>query len=354
MRAQILADPLKRPKDARAILANLAERSDNSSPLVQLAQLELDADDLESARVTIAKVQIAVERGGHRRDSRRPARTQAGQHGRGAGALQRGPQTDPDNKIVQFWKAQLDSRTGSVPEAAKALEELVKNRPTKEVDTGVSLMSAAQLALANLSLQTGNLDDAIRRFEELKRNSQSGTLSRSDRWQLITAYVAKGQWPVARRELAAILNDTKNPPSDDERVRGANLYRQHKDEATALALLDYVLRVNPENPAAVVMRSFIFLKARKFDEAAGLLRKGIELTGQGSQKPPAVFYLMLAVVENEMPPLATANKRAQAVLEQGLAVQPQSIELVQAEYLLLDLHGRQPGCPGVHGSQGQG
>ncbi len=143
------------------------------------------------------------------------------------GALKR----DPDNKIVQFWKAQLDSRTGSVPEAAKALEELVRNRPTKEVDTGVSLMSAAQSALANLSLQTGNLDDAIRRFEELKRNSQSGTLSRSDRWQLITAYVAKGQWPVARRELAAILNDTKNPPSDDERVRGANLYRQHKDES---------------------------------------------------------------------------------------------------------------------------
>ena len=127
-------------------------------------------------------------------------------------------------------------------------------------------------------------------------------------------------------------------------MRGANLYRQHKDEATALALLDYVLRVNPENPRHVVMRSFIFLKARKFDEAAGLLRKGIELTGQGSQKPPAVFYLMLAVVENEMPPAATANKRAQAVLEQGLAVQPQSIELVQAEYLLLDLHGRQQGA----------
>ena len=53
---------------------------------------------------------------------------------------------------------------------------------------------------------------------------------------------------------------------------------------------------------------------------------------------------MLAVVENEMPPLATANKRAQAVLEQGLAVQPQSIELVQAEYLLLTSTGDNRGA----------
>ena len=213
MRAQILADPLKRPKDARAILADLAERSDNSSPLVQLAQLELDADDLESAAASrsprfstrwkeaaigeILDGQLALKRGNM---------AAALEHFNGA--LKR----DPDNKIVQFWKAQLDSRTGSVPEAAKALEELVKNRPTKEVDTGVSLMSAAQSALANLSLQTGNLDDAIRRFEELKRSSQSGTLSRSDRWQLITAYVAKGQWPVCQARAGGDSQRHQEPP----------------------------------------------------------------------------------------------------------------------------------------------
>ncbi len=138
---------------------------------------------------------------------------------------------DPENKIVQFWKAQLDSQTGSLPQATKVLEDLVKNRPSKEIDSGVTLMSAAQSALANLELQTGNLDDAIRRYEELKRNSETGKLSRADRWQLISAYVAKDQWPIAKRELAAILNDPKNPPSNDERVRGANVYRQRKEEA---------------------------------------------------------------------------------------------------------------------------
>ena len=92
------------------------------------------------------------------------------------------------------------------------------------------------------------LDDAIRRFEELKRNNQNGTLSKADRWQLITAYVAKGQWPLAKREIAALLNDPKNPPSDDERVRGANFYRQQGEDAAALAQLDYVLQLNPTNP----------------------------------------------------------------------------------------------------------
>jgi tetratricopeptide (TPR) repeat protein len=246
---------------------------------------------------------------------------------------------DPDNKIVQFWKAQLDSRTGSVSEAAKALEELVRNHPSKEVDTGVSLMSAAQSALASLSLQTENFDDAIRRFEELKRNSETGSLNRIDRWQLITAYAARDRWPLAKRELAAILNDTKTPPTEGERVRGANIYRQQHEDAAALAQLDYVLKVNPTNPAAVVTRAYIFLTTKNYDQSGQILRRAIELASAKKEKPAAVFYLMLAAVENESPPASTKTERARAALEQGLEVQPQSIELLQAEYLLLTTAG---------------
>ena len=200
----------------------------------------------------------------------------------------------------------------------------------------MTLMSAAQSALANLALQRGDFDDAIRRFEELKRNSETGTLSRSDRWQLITAYVLKGQWPVAKRELAAILNDTKTPPTDDERVRGANFYRQHKEDAAALAQLDYVLKVNPANPGAVVTRSFIFLRAKKFDEAAGILRKAIELTvREAGQAAGGLLPDAGGGRERDAAGRTTAGKRAATVLEQGLAIQPNSVELVQAEYLLL-------------------
>ena len=210
---------------------------------------------------------------------------------------------DPNNKIVQYWKAQLDGQTGSVAEAAKTLEAIVRDKPIKELDPGTSLLSAAQSALANLSLRTGALDDAIRRFEELKRGDQKGTLTRNDRWQLITAYVAEGQWPLAKREIAAILNDAKNPPSDDERVRGANFYRQQGEDAPALSQLDYVLEVNPTHPWAVVTRSYILLKAKQPDQAAAILRKAISLV-PAKEKPAPVFYLMLAAAENERPPVA--------------------------------------------------
>ena len=254
---------------------------------------------------------------------------------------------DPENKVVQFWKAQLDSRTGSLSQATKALEDLVKNKPSKEIDAGVTLMTAAQSALANLELQTGKVDDAIRRFEELKRNGESGTLSRADRWQLVTAYVAKQQWRTAKRELAAILNDRKNPPSDDERVRGANLYRQQKEEAAALAQLDYVLKVNPSNAAGVVTRAFIEMSCKKFEAAAGVLKQAIELTSKQPEKAPAVFFLMLAAVENERPPAATRTARARDVLERGLAMQPESLELLQAEYYLLASTGDVSGAIAV-------
>ena len=62
---------------------------------------------------------------------------------------------DPENKIVQYWKAQLDGQNGAVAEATKSLEAIVKNKPIKEVDAGTTLMSAAQSALASLSLRTG-------------------------------------------------------------------------------------------------------------------------------------------------------------------------------------------------------
>ncbi|MGC8640827.1 MAG: tetratricopeptide repeat protein [Isosphaeraceae bacterium] len=344
--AQILNESLKRPKDACELLSKVAEQSENSAPLVALTQIQLEQKDLEAAAATIAKIrgrwsesatgdildgQLALKKGNI---------PSAREHF--AQAIKK----DPDNKVVQFWKAQLDSRTGSVDTATKTLQDLVKNRPSKEIDQGVSLMSAAQSALATIELQTGKVDDAIRRFEELKRNSETGKLNRSDRWQLITAYVAKDQWPVARRELAALLNDPKNPPTPDERVRGANLYRQQNEEAAARAQLDYVLKVSPTNARAVITRSFMHLTAQEYDQAAGMLRRAIDTVSKSIDPetkkpatPAAYFYLMLGAVEHDSPPKETSDKRAKAVLEQGLAIHPESIELAKAEYMLLSASG---------------
>ncbi len=339
MRAQIQVESLKNDQEARNLLQGIAEKTESSAPMVQLAGLELDRNQLDAAEAVIAKIR-----------SRWPESATGDvleaqlelKRGHTAGALEHfdaALKKDPNNKIVQYWKAQLDGQTGSAAEAAKTLEAIVRDKPVKELDPGVSLLSAAQSALANLSLRTGAVDDAIRRFEELKRNDQKGTLTRADRWQLITAYVTKGQWPLARREIAAILNDPKNPPSDDERVRGANFYRQQGDDPAALAQLDYVLEVNPSNAAAVVTRSYILLKAKEPEKAVAILRKAITMV-PAKEKPAAVFYLMLAAAENERQPVATGLKRALAVIDEGLAREPEAAELVQAKHVALRADGQ--------------
>ena len=340
MRAQIQAESLKNIEQARSLLLSIGENTENSGPLVQLAGLELERNQLDAAETVIAKIrsrwkeaatgdvldaQLALKRG-------RPA--EAIEH------FDAALRKDPENKIVQYWKAQLDGQNGAVAEATKSLEAIVKNKPIKELDTGTTLMSAAQSALATLSLRTGSLDDAIRRFEDLKRSDKNGTLSKADRWQLITAYVARGQWPSAKREIATLLNDPKNPPTDDERVRGANFYRQQGEDATALAQLDYVLKVNPTNPPAVVTRSYILLKAKQYEQASAILRTAIEHLKQKKEPQPAVFYLLLAAVENDKPPLASALDRAIAILDSGLELLPSSLELVQAKFSALKAAGR--------------
>ena len=340
MRAQIQAELLKNFEQARSLLMSVGEKTDSSAPWVQLAGLELDQNRLDAAEKVIAMIrsrwkeaatsdvldaQLALKRG---------RTAQAIEH------FEAALRKDPDNKIVCYWKAQLDGQTGAVDEATKKLEGIVRNNPIKEVDTGTTLMSAAQSALASLSLRTGALDDAIRRFEELKRNNQNGTLTKADHWQLITAYVARGQWPLAKREIAALLNDQKNPPTDDERVRGANIYRQQGDNAAALAQLEYVLKVNPSNSPAVVTRSYILLADKQFDQASAILRKAIELVKQKKENPPAVFYLMLAAVDSNKPPAPTALDRALATIEEGLASLPDAIELVQAKYSVLKASGQ--------------
>ncbi len=338
MRAQLQAESLKNPDQARALLNSVADRVENSEPLVQLAALEMEQNRLDAAAAVIAKIRSRWKEAATSDVLDAQVALKRGHVSEAIDHFDAALKKDPDNKIVQFWKAQLDSRNGALVEAAKSLEAIVQNKPIKEVDPGTTLMSAAQSALANLSLRTGEFDEAIRRFEELKRNSQNGTLSKSDRWQLITAYVTKGNWPIAKREIAATLNDTKNPPSDDERVRGANFFRQKGEIKPALAQLDYVLQTNPTNPAAVVTRSFILLSEKQNDEAMAILRKAIDLANKTS-KSPASFYLMLAAVENETPPKAAALGRALKVLDEGLARSPDSPELVQTKYVAMKAGG---------------
>ncbi len=334
MRAQLQVDSFKEPDRARGLLLGIVDRTEDSRPLVQLFGLELDQQRLDLAAAVVAKVrqrwkesstgdvldaQLAIKRGNT---------TEA------VGYLDAALRKDPGNKMVQFWKAQLASQTGAVAEAAKTFETLVKEKPVKEVNPGVTLLAAAQSALANLSMRTGYYEDAIRRFEELKKSSETNTLVKADRWHLITAYVNRREWSKAEGEIAAILDDPRNPPSDEDRVRGAKFYAEHGDREPALAQLEIVRRKNPSHAEAVVLLADILRQEKQTGKAAEVLRQAIKLSSQ-KDKAPAVFYLMLAAVEHQIPPANTALKRAIGALDLGLEKAPDADELIRVKYAAL-------------------
>jgi tetratricopeptide (TPR) repeat protein len=332
-RAQVLADQLGDVKEARKLVASAAERSDNSGPLVQLAQLDMKLKDYPAVDATIAKVRSRWKEAADADLLDAQLAIEQGQPARAVAFFDAALKKDPGNKMVQFWKAQLESRLGNAKGASQALETLAREGSSKELENGLSLTAAAQLALANLALQQGEFDAAIRRYETIRGAGGPTALARGDRWQLAAAYAAKGQWPAARREVASMVNDSKNPPSNDERVRAANFYRLNNEPQPAVAQLDYVLAQDPAHAQAVVTRAYMLADEKKPAEAAALIRKAI--AAPQKEKPPAVFFLMLAALENILPPESGAGGRALAALDQGLDAHPKALVIVQAKYRLL-------------------
>jgi len=335
-RAQILAQDLDRPAEARALLSGVADRADNSSPLVQLALLELQAKDYQAVAATIAKVrqrwkdaatgdlldaQLALAR-----DDTRAA----------AAHFDSALRKDPDNKVVQFYKAQLDGR--SDPEAAsKVYQALARDQSSKELETGLSLTTASQSALAGIALESGDLETAIAKYREMLKDGTSAPIARAIRWQLVAAQAARKEWPAAKAEINALLADPKAPITAEERVRAATYFRLNKEDAPALALVDAVLKADPAHPGAVVTRAEILARGKRHPEAIATIKRAIEVSAAAGKKAPAVLFLMMAAVESTTTPTDQGFARALAVIDEGLGQVPGSAELIQARSRVLTL-----------------
>ena len=335
-RAQILAQELNRPAEARRLLADVADRSDNSAPLVQLALLQLQAKDFDAVAGSIAKIRHRWKDAatGDLLDAQLAlARSDLNA---ASAFFDAALKKDPSNKVVQYWKAQLDGRAD--PEgAARVFESLAQGDSIKEIDTGLSLATASQSALANLAMENGELDSAIARYRQMLKDGSASGISRAIRWQLVAAQAAKKEWPAARAEIESLLNDPKTPPTDEERVRAATYYRINGDDAKSLALCDEILKGDRAYPGAVVTRAEILARTGKLAEAKATMRGAIAVASQGGKKAPAVFYLMAAAVESVTPPVdkGQGTLRALAVLDEGLEQVPDSAELVQAKCRML-------------------
>ncbi len=326
MRARLLVDEFEDVEQARKLLIEAANRTENPGPLVQLTRLDLSQGDFQGAARSIGRVrnQWPEAASGDLLDAQlslaRNDLPGASRH------LNRALQKDPTNKIALFYKAQLAEGSGASAEAAQVYEALIRDGSVKELANGLPLTTAARLALASLSMQNNDFDGAIARFEALRQDA--GDFSRPIRWRLVSAYIEKGDWTTARKEILDLLNDPDVTP--DERVQAANYFRRNGEASAADAQIDQVLSENPAHPGAVVTRAFALSEADRTAEAADLLRKAI---AQSSQPPPV--YLLLAGIENTKEPAEEARQAALAALDQGLETRPGSLELIQAKHNLL-------------------
>ena len=320
-----------------ALCRVIAERSDNSAPLVQLALLELAAKDFAAVSASIAKVRARWKEAatGDLLDAQLSlARNDLPT---ASGYFDAALKKDPNNKIVQFWKAQLDGRAD--PEAASKVFEMLANGDSiKEVETGLSLVTASQTALAGMALETGDLDSAILRYREILKDSTAVGQSRTIRWQIAGALAAKKDWNAAKAEINTLLKDPKAPPTNEERVRAATFFRLNKEDNAALALADEVLRDDPTYSGAVVTRAEILTRSGKQPEAIATIKKAIAAASLGGKKAPSVLYLMMAAVESTIPPKNEGFQRALLVLDKGLELEPGSTELLKAKCKVLTIN----------------
>jgi len=116
MRAQIQADSLKNDNQARALLEGIADRTESSAPLVQLAGLELERNQLEAAQAVIGKIRNRWQESATGDVLEAQLELKRGHTEAAIGHFDAALKKDPNNKIVQYWKAQLDGRTGSIEE----------------------------------------------------------------------------------------------------------------------------------------------------------------------------------------------------------------------------------------------
>ncbi|HWE39747.1 MAG TPA: tetratricopeptide repeat protein [Isosphaeraceae bacterium] len=334
VRARFLADQLGKVAEARKLLSVAADRLENSAPLILLAQIELQAKDLDAMARTVARVrarwkeaaaadlldaQLCMARGDLHGASRR---------------LDAALKKDPGEKVVRYYKGRLAEQAGALAEAARIFEDLERSDTLKELEPGLSLREAAAWARADMDLATLDGDAGIARYRAILA-SVAEPVARRVRWKLVAALSSKDQWPAAKAELVALLKDPAT--TADEYVQAANYSIRHKDEAGARVLLDRVLKDDPAHAGAAITRAFLFADANKDDEAIALLRRAIA-SAKGSP-PPAVVYLTLSALVNGRERSTDGLKRAAGVLDEGLKAHPDATELLRARYQVQSLLG---------------
>jgi predicted Zn-dependent protease len=135
--------------------------------------------------------------------------------------------------------------------------------------------AAVNLALARVAAHRGSIEDATRYYHNAMYgvwNSDPDSNRTKARIELIQFLLKKGAPDKAESELMALA--TSLPPDPAAHLQAAQLFAQAQDDAGALARYQEVLRLDPENSAALAgagqaaYRSGNYVTAQRYLEAA--------------------------------------------------------------------------------------
>lgn len=330
-RVQVLAESLQKPREARDLLAGFADKSTTSSALIQLALLDLQLQDFKAMAKTIARLRERYKELAAADLLEAQLALAERNYAAAAKAFDSALAKDPKNKIALFWRAQLDSRTGSVGQAVETLETIASSKTSKLLEPNLPLTAAADSALAAIEMESGRIDQAIQRIRSLLAVTSLGPNARPLRWQLVAAYHAKKQWTLGKQELAKLLDNRNEPPAIDERIRGAAFLAANGEFDSADRQIDQAFKQDPTSAGAALARARVLSERKKPDQARDFLSGFIAK----AKAPEADLYLMLAAVESLADPGPAGNDKALAALERGLAAHADSVSLVEARYRLV-------------------
>jgi tetratricopeptide (TPR) repeat protein len=202
---------------------------------------------------------------------------------------------------------------GRLEDAAKSYQELVSMNPFNRV---------ARERLLGIYELLGKKDDIALMMDYIKENSLPGDQSRQ---AIGLFYLQNGQFSESISELDMIV--TVWPEDQKSRYYLALAYEQNNQAEEALYHFRMIEEKNDLYINARLHIAYLLNKMEKRDEAIEVLKNTIEYKSDETD----LYALLSSIYESN-----EDYKRAQKVLEQGLAVESESVELIYRLGALLD------------------
>ncbi len=205
--------------------------------------------------------------------------------------------SNPQDASLWFHLGVARSQLNDVDQAIAALEHartLAPRQPETYFDLGLLYWKSGEIgkakqayraglalnpkepsALQNYALllmKTGEYKDAIGPLIKLKNDA---SLSAPARVALIECYLKTQQAEQADREADGLLSAGISQPADQTKLAG--IFLENGATNTAVQLLLHSLKLDPDQDKAIATLGIIYLRQKRFAEAAPLLERAVQL-----------------------------------------------------------------------------